>query len=109
MHQGLPCVAGGDPRSLPSSAGGLAHNQLFRQTLADVLQEEIIVHPATNGPAIGAATYGAAAAGVFPGGMAEAVAAMGRGGIGGGVCIQPDRSAKALYNDAFDRCDAMWR
>ena len=51
------------------ATGGLAHNLFYRQVLADVLQVPITVSPCTNGPALGAAMYGASATGLLPGGM----------------------------------------
>ena len=85
------------------ATGGLAQNHFFRQVLADVLQVPIAIHPATNGPAVGAAIYGAAAAGVFgEGGMRAAVEAMARV-PGPEDVIQPNRALAAQYDAAFER------
>lgn len=54
------------------ATGGLPHrNPLFVQIAADVLGENILVHPSRQGPALGAAILGAVAAGKRSGGFSS--------------------------------------
>ena len=65
------------PPPFPRPFDAFRHNKFYRQVLADVLEREILVHPAENGPAVGAAIYGACAAGVFEGGMVSPLCLLG--------------------------------
>eukprot|EP00041_Stephanoeca_diplocostata_P005375 m.61021 g.61021 ORF g.61021 m.61021 type:complete len:977 (+) comp15746_c0_seq1:373-3303(+) len=89
------------------ATGGLAHKPFFRQILADVLGRTIHIHPATDGPAIGAAVYGAAAAEVFPGGMSEAVDTMVNTAASkrasDAVVVEPNASLQPLYASMYSR------
>lgn len=54
------------------ATGGLPHrNLLFVQIAADVLGENILIHPSQQGPALGAAILGAVAAGKRAGGFSS--------------------------------------
>ena len=74
------------------ATGGLPHSSpLFVQVAADVLGENILIHPSQQGPALGAAILGAVAAGKRAGGFSSvrspcvrsaAFARMSRGGVG---------------------------
>ena len=95
---------GGLPLTSFVATGGLAHNKFYTQVLADVLQREIEVHPAGNGPAIGAAVYGAAAAGLFPS-VGDAVGALAKlpDGVSRAV-VRPNRALGPLYSEMHARC-----
>lgn len=58
---------GGVPVNRFIATGGLPHHDpLMMQIYADVIGEEIAIPPARQGPALGAAIFGALAAGAFP-------------------------------------------
>lgn len=85
------------------ATGGLAHNPFYRQVLADVLQREIEVHPAGNGPAIGAAVFGACASGEFET-VAEAAETL--ASLPPGECrtmVTPNHQLGHLYSDMHQR------
>ena len=87
------------------ATGGLPHhNPLVVQVYADVLGSEITVHPAKQGPALGAAILGALAAGLFPS-PAEGIAAMASPKPGSARRFQPDTS----HTGAYDRIYAEYR
>eukprot|EP00039_Didymoeca_costata_P015951 m.278058 g.278058 ORF g.278058 m.278058 type:complete len:945 (+) comp16314_c0_seq41:207-3041(+) len=58
------------------ATGGLSQTALLPQVLADVLQKDILIHPAQNGPAMGAAIYGACASTLFNHDMVKCVESM---------------------------------
>ena len=92
------------------ATGGLAHQPFIMSVLANVLQREIIVHPTTQGPATGAAIYGAAAAASYSADNAQqlgfcdvrgAVDAMATAGADGMTYVRPDPSCAAVYDELF--------
>lgn len=84
------------------ATGGLAQNPYYRQVLTNVLQLPLVAHPSTNGPAVGAAIYGASAAEAFDGGIAEAVATMAAKASAHDE-VMPDRRLAAMYHELFER------
>jgi L-ribulokinase len=90
---------GGVPVRKFVATGGLPHhNPLVVQVYADVLGENITVHPSKQGPALGAAILGALAAGAFAS-PAAAIRAM---AVRKGAAIfQPDRSCRAAYDALY--------
>ena len=96
---------GGVPVTRFVATGGLPHhNPLVVQVYSDVLGTEITVHPAKQGPALGAAILGALAAGLFPS-PAEAIAAMASPKPATARLFQPDTS----HTGAYDRIYAEYR
>jgi L-ribulokinase len=93
------------------ATGGLPHrNPLFMQVTADVLGENIIIHPSQQGPALGAAILGAVAAGKRAGGFSSVRSAVRT--IGGvrkdvkgrtGTLVSPDRRKKKTYEPLYRR------
>lgn len=93
------------------ATGGLPHrNPLFVQIAADVLGEQILVHPSKQGPALGAAILGAVAAGKRQGGFSSVRSAVRT--IGGvkkdvegrrGKLVAPDRKYTKLYEPVYKR------
>ncbi len=102
---------GGVPVKKFIATGGLPHrNPLFVQVAADVLGENILVHPSQQGPALGAAILGAVAAGKRAGGFSSvrsAVRTIGgvRKGVNGrgGTLVAPDRRCTKLYEPIYQR------
>jgi L-ribulokinase len=92
--------------------GGLAHHPFLMQVLADVLQRDLWIHPTTQGPATGAAIYGAAAAASH---SADTAALLGFGDVGSAVeamagpasgedamvHVRPEPSHAAVYDELF--------
>jgi L-ribulokinase len=91
------------------ATGGLPHhNPLLVEICADVLGKPITIHPAEQGPALGAAILGAVAAGGRVTGfrsMASAIEAM-AGGRPGRV-VQPERHRRKTYESGYRRY-RMW-
>ena len=93
------------------ATGGLPHrNSLFTQVAADVLGENILVHPSKQGPALGAAILGAVAAGKRAGGFSSvrsAVRTIGgvRKDVAGreGLLVSPDRANTKRYLPLYKR------
>jgi L-ribulokinase len=88
------------------ATGGLPHhNPLLVQIYADVLQQPIRIHPAQQGPALGAAILGVLAAGPAATGFrthAEAIAAM-AGAPDSGQLVTPRAETRAVYDDGYAR------
>lgn len=83
------------------ATGGLPHhNPLVVQVYADVLDESIIVHPSTNGPALGAAILGALAAGIFDSSQA-AIRAMSVPKKGTAKIYKPNRQHLKTYDQLY--------
>jgi len=93
------------------ATGGLPHrNRLLVQIYADVLGKPIVVHPSTQGPALGAAILGVLAAGSKASGfrsVAAAIRAMAVPQASRGktamVTVQPDRRARKAYAPLYRR------
>lgn len=93
------------------ATGGLPHSSpLFVQVAADVLGENILIHPSQQGPALGAAILGAVAAGKRAGGFSSVRSAVRT--IGGvrkdvegrrGTLVNPDRRCTKLYEPLYRR------
>ncbi len=91
------------------ATGGLPHNNpLFVQVMADVLGEQILIHPSRQGPALGAAILGAVAAGKRQGGFSSVRSAVRT--IGGikkdvegrqGRIVAPDRKRTREYEPLY--------
>ena len=102
---------GGVPVKKFIATGGLAHrNPLFVQVAADVLGENILIHPSQQGPALGAAILGAVAAGKRAGGFSSVRSAVRTiGGVRkdvngrGGTLVVPDRNHAKLYEPLYVR------
>ena len=101
---------GGVPVRRFVATGGLPHhNPLFVQICADVLRERIIVHPSTQGPALGAAILGVLAAGRGVTGFAStstAVNAMARAKPGTPrepLIVRPNRRHAKVYDGIYER------
>ncbi|MCC7191744.1 MAG: ribulokinase [Phycisphaeraceae bacterium] len=102
---------GGIPVRRFVATGGLPHhNRLLVQIYADVLGQNIIIHPSKQGPALGAAILGTLAAGKRVTGFTSAAAAMhamaradekirGREPI----VVRPHRAATKLYDRVYAR------
>ena len=100
---------GGVPVHRFVATGGLPHhNPLVVQVYADVLGAEITVHPAKQGPALGAAILGALAAGLFPS-PAKAIAAMATPPPGTAKVFQPDSSRADAYQQIYGEYHALAR
>jgi L-ribulokinase len=100
---------GGVPVHRFVATGGLPHhNPLVVQVYADVLGAEITVHPAKQGPALGAAILGALAAGLFSS-PAEAIAAMATPPPGTAEVFQPDSSRADAYQQIYGEYHALAR
>jgi len=87
------------------ATGGLPHgNPLFMEILAAVLGEQVEVHSATHGPALGAAILGALAAKRFTG-ADEAVSAMAGSdsALPPNACTPPDPALVGVYDDVYKR------
>ncbi len=83
------------------ATGGLPHhNPLVVQVYADVLGEKIIVHPSTQGPALGAAILGALAARAFSSPKA-AIRAMSVPAPGTAKIFAPDRRHRSVYDALY--------
>ena len=81
------------------ATGGLPHHDpLLMQIYADVIGEEIAIPPARQGPALGAAIFGALAGGAFPD-AASAIRAMTSSADARRVVPGPD---SALYGPIYD-------
>jgi L-ribulokinase len=96
---------GGVPIERVVATGGLPHgNRLFIEMLASVLGEQVEVHPATHGPALGAAILGALSAGRFES-AEEAISAMAGAGsaLPPNALAPPDRDGVATYDDVYRR------
>ena len=92
---------GGVPVKKFVATGGLPHhNPLVVQVYADVLGENIAVHPSKQGPALGAAILGALAARAFasPGDAIRAMAAPKRGTAS---VFKPNRSHRSAYEALY--------
>ena len=92
---------GGVPVTKFVATGGLPHhNPLVVQVYADVLGENLTVHPSKQGPALGAAILGALAAGAFktPG---DAIRAMAVPRPGTAAIFKPNRSHRAAYDALY--------
>ncbi len=93
------------------ATGGLPHsNPLFVQVMADVLGENILIHPSKQGPALGAAILGAVAAGKRAGSfssMRSAIRSMGgvKKDIEGrqGILVCPDTQSVKNYTLLYVR------
>ena len=93
------------------ATGGLPHRSpLFVQVAADVLGENILIHPSRQGPALGAAILGAVAAGKRAGGFSSVRSAVRT--LGGvrkdvedrrGTLVGPDRRCAKLYEPLYRR------
>ena len=93
------------------ATGGLPHrNPLFVQVAADVLGENILIHPSQQGPALGAAILGAVAAGKRAGGFSSVRSAVRT--IGGvrrdiegrrGTLVAPNRRCTKEYESCYRR------
>ena len=101
---------GGVPVRRFVATGGLPHhNPLFVQICADVLRERILVHPSTQGPALGAATLGVLAAGRAATGFAStssAVHAMARAKPGTQrepIVVRPNRRHAQTYEGIYQK------
>ena len=102
---------GGVPVKKFVATGGLPHhNPLLVKICADVLGEEILVHPSKQGPALGAAILGVLAAGAESSpfaSVAEAVTAMAgpKPGVAGReeTIVAPDVDAHQAYHDIYNR------
>ena len=82
------------------ATGGLPHhNPELIRVYADVLGEPIEVHPARQGPAVGAAILGMAAAGRF-GSVDEAIAAMARP-VPEENRVHPNPATRAAYDAVY--------
>ena len=101
---GVPC------RRFVATGGLPHHNPLLVQICADALGQRIVVHPSTQGPALGAAILGVLAAGQARSGFPSASMAMramarpdptvaGREPI----LVRPRRAAAKIYDRLFDR------
>lgn len=90
---------GGVPVKKFVATGGLPHhNPLVVQVYADVLGENITVHPSKQGPALGAAILGALAAGAFIS-SGDAIRAMAV--RKGSAVFKPNRSHRAVYDGLY--------
>ncbi len=90
---------GGVPVKRFIATGGLPHHDpLLMQIYADVIGEEIAIPPARQGPALGAAIFGALAGGAFPD-AASAIRAMTSSADARRVVPGPD---SALYGPIYD-------
>lgn len=88
---------GGVPVKRFVATGGLPHhNPLVVQVYADVLGEDILVHPCKQGPALGAAILGALAAKAFSS-PREAILAMATPQAGMAATFQPNCSLGPIY------------
>jgi L-ribulokinase len=88
---------GGVPVKRFVATGGLPHhNPLVVQVYADVLGEDILVHPCKQGPALGAAILGALAAKAFRS-PREAILAMATPQTGMAATFQPNCSLGPIY------------
>ncbi len=98
---------GGVPVERFVATGGLAgKNPLFARITASALGAPIDIHPAEQGPALGAAILGALAAGAF-GSAQEAVESMAgkKSVLGAPRRVEPDRA----WTAAYDRLYATYR
>ncbi len=96
---------GGVPIERLIATGGLPHhNRAFVQVYADVLGRPIEIHPATQGPAVGAAVLGMVAAGQqqsgFPS-VAAAAAAM-SAGQGDSIIVEPGAERHLAYHKLYE-------
>ncbi len=101
---------GGVPVRRFVATGGLPHhNPLFVQICADVLRERILIHPSTQGPALGAAILGVLAAGRSVTGFVSAstaVHAMARAKAGTRrepIIVRPNRQHSKTYEAIYRR------
>jgi len=98
---------GGVPVESLVATGGLPHhNPLLVQVYADVIGKTILVHPSTQGPALGAAILGALAAGRDVTGFdspTAAIDAMSAKAARGGRVVQPDAERRKVYDDVYRR------
>ena len=96
---------GGVPVRKYIATGGLPHhNPLMVQTYADILGSSIMVHPSTQGPALGAAILGAVAAGKKEtgfGSIGSAIKTMSAPAAVGGKVYQPDRKQRKAYDTVY--------
>ena len=96
---------GGVPVRKFIATGGLPHhNPLMVQTYTDILGSPIMVHPSTQGPALGAAILGAVAAGKKAtgfGSIASAIKTMSAPAAEGGKVYQPDRKQRKAYDTVY--------
>jgi len=82
------------------ATGGLPHqNPLLVQIYADVLGEQIEIHPSRQGPALGAAILGAVAAGLF----ATPTAAIESMAVRKLSRVRPRRTAARQYDPIYAR------
>jgi L-ribulokinase len=92
---------GGVPVRKFVATGGLPHhNPLVVQVYADVLGENITVHPSRQGPALGAAVLGALAAGAFRS-SGEAIRTMAVPKPGTAPVFKPNRSHRTAYDALY--------
>ena len=83
------------------ATGGLAHRPLYMQTIANVLNKPVSVHPCQQGPATGAAIFGAMAAEGHFTSAQEAVEAMSTPIPPQNVVLPGPESASGVYDEAF--------
>ncbi|MEQ1824457.1 MAG: ribulokinase [Pirellula sp.] len=91
---------GVDVRRFVATGGLPHHNPLVVQVYADVLGESIMVHPSTNGPALGAAILGALAADLFDD-SASAIRAMSTPAKGQAKLYKPIRANQRTYDRLY--------
>ena len=92
-------------RKVVATGGIPHHNPLLVQVYADVLGKAISVHPSTQGSALGAAIFGALAAGRARTGFGSAGAAvrqMSAKAAEGSVVYRPRRNAARAYDKVYE-------
>ena len=98
-------VGGGVPVGRLVATGGLPHhNPSLVQTYADVLGRDIEIHPTTQGPAVGAAVLGMAAAGSEVSGfdsITDAAAAMANPPGASSTMVRADPERRQTYDDLY--------
>jgi L-ribulokinase len=93
---------GGVPVRRFIATGGLPHhNPQFVQLCADVLGEPISIHPCQHGPALGAAIFGAMAAGKKSTGFSSIESAVKAMALPRGQSMQTLRPAKRGYDGVY--------
>ncbi len=98
---------GGVPVNALVATGGLPHHNPFMvQVYADVIGMNVLVHPSTQGPALGAAILGALAAGKQATGFSSAkaaIAAMSAKAAKGGRIVKPIARNRKAYDQVYKR------
>jgi len=82
------------------ATGGLAHRPMYMKVVANVLGRPILVSPSVQGPATGAAIFGALAASKFKS-ATEAVEAMSKP-IPPEAVVEPDVSLEGVYKELYE-------